>query len=172
MMRPFNSDSVAVICAYTRLGDRDQRLLIGDVDSIDFVEEYGDLVSGHSRFRWNEVMNRIVGEITKEGRSFSDRIDPFDFFRVFVVVPKVDDRRLRTQSGAFLLSAYHESFELDRVLEGMPNVPMYDHYKLTIPAASKPAIRDELESLNINREVLLSSLEVSAESIRRRHGFE
>ena len=172
IVRPFNSDSVAIICAYARLRDSDQRLLVGDVDSKKLVDEYSDFLSGHPRFRWNEAMDRIVGEITKEGRSFSERIDPYDFFRVFVVVPKVDERRLRTQSGAFLLSAFHESFEPERVLERMPNVPLYDHYELTIKAATKPAIREELERLNITRESLLSSLEVSAEAIRERYGFE
>ena len=172
MMRPFNSDSVAVICAYSRLRSTDQRLLVGDTGPIILVDKYSDLASGHTRLRWGEVMDRIVGEITKEGRGFSDRIDPFDLFRVFVVVPKIDERRLRTQSGAFLLSAFHESFEPERVLETMPNVPMYDHFELTIKAAAKPGIRDELERLNITRESLLSSLEVSAEEIRKRYGFE
>lgn len=172
IVRAFNSDSVAIICAYARLRDSDQRLLVGDVGSKKLVDEYSDSVSGHPRFRWNEAMDRIVGEITKEGRSFSERIDPYDFFRVFVVVPKIDERRLRTQSGAFLLSAFHESFEPERVLEKMPNVPLYDHYELTIKAADKLAIRQELERLNITRESLLSSLEVSAKAIRKRHGFE
>lgn len=172
LMQPFNSDSVAVVCAYARLRDRDQRLLVGDVDSKNLWDAHMDVITGNTRFRWNEVMDRIVGEITKEGRGFSERIDPYDFFRVFVVVPKIDERRLRTQSGAFLLSAFHESFEPEDVLARMPNVPLYDHYKLTISAAAKPAIREELERLNITRESLLSSLEVSAESIRARYGFE
>ena len=172
MMQPFNSDSVAVICAYSRLRSTDQRLLVGDVGSLILADVYSDLASGDTRRRWSEVMDRIVGEITKEGRGFTDRIDPFDLFRVFVVVPKIDERRLRTQSGAFLLSAFHESFEPERVLERMPNVPMYDYFKLTIKADAKPGIRDELERLNITRESLLSSLEVSAEAIRKSHGFK
>lgn len=172
IMRSFNSDSVAVICAYARLKDADQAMLTGPRSAAQGLHQYFDTLSGDSRFRWNDVMDRLVGEITKEGRSFSNRIDPVDFFRVFVVVPKIDERRLRTQSGAFILSAFHESFEQDKVLESTPGVPLYNHFVLTIKADAKPGIRDELERLNITRESLLSSLEVSAEAIRKRYGFE
>lgn len=172
IVKPFNSDSVAVICAYARLGENDQRMLVGEDGFTSRIDESHDMVFGDTNFRWSEVMDRMLGEITKEGRGFSDRIDPFDLFRVFVVTPKVDDRRLRQQSGAFLLSASHKYFELESVQENTPYVPLYDHYKLTIKADAKPGIRDELERLNITRESLLSSLEVSAESIRERYGFE
>jgi len=172
IVKPFNSDSIAVICAYARLGEDDQRMLVGEDGFTTRIDEDHDMVSGDTNFRWSDVMDRLVGEITKEGRGFSDRIDPFDLFRVFVVTPKVDDQRLRQQSGAFLLSASHKSFELESVQENTPYVPLYDHYKLTINAEAKPNIREELERLNITRESLLSSLEVSAEAIRKRHGFK
>ena len=172
VMKPFNSDSVAMVCAFTRLREHDQRLLIGDIGSIQQSDVYFDVASSNSRFRWSDVIDRIIGEVTKEGRGFTERIDPFDLFRVFVVVPSIDERRLRTQSGSFLLSAFHESFERDVVLSNTPNVPLYDHYVLAIKATAKPEIREELKRLNITRESLLSSLEVSAEAIRKRHGFD
>lgn len=172
IMKSFGSDAVAVVCAYARLSSRDQRMLIGEKGFTEVVSEITGDKSQKSRVIWRDVTDRIVNEITKEGRGFTDRIDLLDLFRVFVVLPKIDERRLRQQSGAFLLSAFHKSFELETVRANMPNVPMYNHYQLTIEAGAKPEIRKELEHLNITRESLLSSLEVSAESIRQRYGFE
>ena len=178
MVKSFNSDTVALICAYARLGERDQRMLTGiyDRNSQDAVPQGFDAqidhMLGSNNFRWNETLDRILGEVIKHRHHFSNRIDPFDFFKVFAVTPRFELRRLRDQSGAFLLSGFHQRFERNSVIGAMMNTPIYEHRVFTIPAGAKMQMRDDLERLNISKETMLSSPEVSADAIRKRYGFE
>ena len=68
--------------------------------------------------------------IRQEKPYFEARINPGDFYRVFVVEPQQSSERLRAQSGAFLISAFHKRFERVAVLEKNPRIPVYAHYKL------------------------------------------
>ena len=117
-------------------------------------------------------MDRLLGEVIKDRHHFSDRIDPFDFFKVFAVTPKAELRRLREQSGSFLVSGFHQLFDKNAILRAMPNTPVYEHRAFTVPAHAKERIREELARLNISRETMLSSPEVSAAAIRKSYGFE
>ena len=178
MIKSFNSDTIALVCAYARLNIQDQRMLTGvyDPTSSDAESHIRDArldhLLGRYNFRWSETMDRLLGEVIMDRHHFSNRIDPFDFFKVFAVTPKAELRRLREQSGAFLLSGFHQRFERNVVLRAMPNTPIYEHRVFTIPADAKRRIREELERLNISKETMLSSPEVSAEAIRKRYGFE
>ena len=57
--------------------------------------------------------------------------------------------RLKAQSGAFLISAFHERFEREEVLKWNAEVPLYAHHVLEVPFGRKPAIIDELQLLNV-----------------------
>lgn len=178
MVKSFDSDTVAMICAYGRLNLRDQTMLTGIYDQTSMDADYVrlhpkiDQVLGTYNFRWNETMDRLLGEIMKNRHHFSNRIDPFDFFKVFAVTPRSEPRRLREQSGAFLLSGFHQRFERNAVLMAKANTPIYQHRVVRVPASAKSPIRDELARLDISKETMLSSPEVSAEAIRKRYGFE
>ena len=54
--------------------------------------------------------------IRQENPYFEERIDPRDFYQVFVVEPQHSSERLRAQAGAFLVSAFHERFEREEIL--------------------------------------------------------
>ena len=92
-----------------------------------------------------------------------------DFYCVFVIEPRQIHERIRAQSGAFMVSAYHERFERENVLGVNPNIPMYAHYTLTIPEDSKSSILKDLQSVNITREALFPGLDESAQAINRAH---
>ena len=53
-----------------------------------------------------------------------------DFFRVFVVEPQQSVERVRAQSGAFLVSAFHERLERSAILDWNPMIPVYDYSTL------------------------------------------
>ena len=95
-----------------------------------------------------------------------------DFFRFFVVEPQQSFERIRAQSGAFLISAFHERFEADEILGRVENTPVYHHYRLTVPADRKEGILDELEFLNVNREVLFPGLDEAAAAIVKRNDYD
>ena len=80
MVKSFNSDTVALICAYARLSLRDQRMLTGvyDQTSIDAgyhrLDPKVDQVLGTYNFRWNETMDRLLGEVMKNRHYFSNTL--------------------------------------------------------------------------------------------------
>lgn len=96
-------------------------------------------------------------------------MDPRDFFRVFVVEPRRSSGRIRAQSGAFLVSAFHERFEREAILEWNKDTPVYAHSKFTIPAVSKADLADELRLLDVSHETLFPGLDASALAVSERY---
>ena len=101
----------------------------------------------------------------REKPHFQHRIDPRDLFRVFVVEPQQSFERLRAQSGAFLISAFHERFEQEQILECNKFVPTYEHYILLIPPECKNHILAQLRLLNITQDALFPGLDEAAKAI-------
>ena len=159
MVKPFNSDSVSIIANFSKLQRDEQNLLLGKKpippDSND-VSPAGD---------YAEVMDRLYHFIGQEKPYFMKKIDPRDLFRVFVVEPQRSFERIRAQSGAFLISAFHERFERDKILEWNADIPVYDYYTLTVPGKSKECIMDELRLLNITHESLFPGLDEAANAV-------
>ncbi len=83
-------------------------------------------------------MDRLYNYIRREKPYFKERVEPQQSFE-----------RIRAQSGTFLISAFHERFEADEVRGKTGNMPVYHHYRLTVPAHRKEGILDELEFLNV-----------------------
>ena len=150
IIKPFNSDTVSVIANYARLSTYHQKALIG---------EYSE------RSYYPTAMEQLYQLIQSEKPYFVSRIDPRDFYRVIIVEPQKSSERIRAQSGAFLVSAFHQRFEQDEILRWNDGIPVYDHYQLTIPGECKADILDELRMLNITRETLFPGLDSSAEAI-------
>ncbi|MCY4531799.1 MAG: hypothetical protein OXC84_05660, partial [Gammaproteobacteria bacterium] len=93
------------------------------------------------------------------------RQPPRDFYRVFVVEPQQSFERIRAQSGAFLVSAFHERFEQNEVLKWNTGIPVYSHYTFEVPINKKQHILDELRLLNITQETLFPSIDEAAKAI-------
>ena len=76
------------------------------------------------------------------------------------------------QSGAFLISAFHKRFETDQVLKWNKGTPVYHHYKFTILAGEKKNILEELELLNVKREILFPNLDEAAVAVVKRNEYD
>ena len=114
-------------------------------------------------------MSRLYQLIRKDMPYFEERIDPRDFFRVFVVEPQQLFDRIRVQSGAFLISAFHERFECREVLNVNSGIPIYGHFEWEVPYESKRAVQEDLRLLNITRETLCPSLTEAAAAVTQDH---
>ena len=118
-------------------------------------------------------MNRLYQFIRLEKPSFQERIDPIDLLRVVVVEPRRSFERIRVQSGAFLISAFHERFEEVEIQKSTTNLPIYDHYTLGVPngptGTIKGTIREDLETFNITRETMFPGLDEAARSVKEHH---
>ena len=174
LIRSFNSDAIRVIANFAKLPRSEQNLLLGKTE----VETTGDelppdcaqLDTGPAQFA--EARARLLANIRHERPQFEDKIDLRDLFRVFVVEPQRMFDRLRAQSGAFLMSAFHDRFERDEVLEWNAEIPIYAHHVLRVPCAeqAKTKLLEDLKLLNVTREVLLPSVDESAYAVTTLHG--
>ena len=153
LVRPYDSDSISIITNFAKLSHSDQSLLLGKRRGI-------------KTYKYANVMGKLYHLIGQEKPHFQRRIDPRDLFRVFVVEPQQSFERLRAQSGAFLISAFHERFESNQILRWNKDIPTYKHYTLTIPHECKCRILKELSLLNITHEALFPGLDETARAIK------
>ena len=158
LVKPFNSDTISVVGHFAKLSRGEQEMLLSkDQGSTD--QEY------RGTNPYQAAMDRLVQYIQEEKPYFQNRIDVRDFFRVFVVEPQQMAERVRVQSGAFLVSAFHEQFEREEIERRVINVPVYAHYTLPIPQDRKPYIVEDLQLINIKRETLYPGLDEAAKAI-------
>ena len=159
LVKPFNSDRITIIANFAKLSLTDQQLLLTN------ESEYGD---AESAAYFPQAMERLYHLIRQEKPHFQEKIDPGDLLRVFIVEPQRSFERIRTQSGAFLISAFHERFEPDKILEWNGGIPIYDDYALEVPHTDKEDIMKELSLLNITRETLFPGIDEAAKAVTDR----
>ena len=159
LIKSFNSDTVSIIANFAKLRHPEQNLLLGSEGS-DFNE-------------YSYSMGRLYHFIRQEKPHFKEEIDPRDLFRVFVVEPQQSFERIRAQSGAFLISVFHERFEREEILQLNDDIPVYDHYTLTVSGGSeKDYIMEDLRLLNVTRETLFPGLDEAAKAVAQRYSAE
>ncbi len=107
--------------------------------------------------------------IQSESPYLKERLDIRDLFRVFVLEPQQMFPRIRAQSGAFLMSAFHDRFERVGVHKWNPETPAYWHFLLKVPQAHKKSLRADLRLLNVTRESLFPSVDETATAITRHY---
>lgn len=160
IIKPFSSDTVRVIANFAKLSRVEQNVLLGIANWSEGWERDPQAVGTYSH-----IMQRLYDLIRQEKPAFQDIIDPRDFFRVLVVEPQQSFARIRAQSGAFLISAFHERFERERIREWNSGIPVYDHFVFTVERENKERISDELQLLNVTRESLYPGLNEAANSV-------
>ena len=169
LVKAFDSDTVSIIANLAKLPRSEQDMLMGlsEPEEFDSNKELG---------RPNDysiVMDRLYHYIRREKPYFEKRIDIRHMFQVFVVEPEQSFERIRAQSGAFLISAFHKQFETEQIRERVlkANIPLYHHYKLAVPVECKKTILNELELLNVKREVLFPGLDEAAAAVVRKDEY-
>ena len=174
VVKPFNSDTISMIVNFAKLSRSEQNRLLSKTDK-DTSEE-GDVApyyDDNGQNGYEATLTRLHHFIAQEKPYFDPRIDPRDFFKVFIAEPQQSFDRLRAQSGAFLVSAFHQRFETDQILERVHYIPIYSHlyrhHVLTVQNDKKEAILEELRWLNITPDVLFPELDTAAEEIKKRY---
>ena len=162
LVKTFDSDAISIVTNFAKLNRWEQDVLLGR-RRVDLPNSH--IVSGVTVHDYEFAMGRLLGFIGQEKPRFEAAVDPRDFFRVFVVEPQQAFERLRAQSGAFLLSAFHERFERSKVIRWNEFTPVYYHYVLQVPAATKPLLLDELALLGVTRETMIPGLDEAARAI-------
>ena len=140
LIKPYSSDTISLVSNFARLSHKDREVLLGRIGGQDGLVEY------------NRSLSRLYHLIRQEKPYFEQLIDPVDLFRVFVVEPQQRFNRIRAQSGAFIISAFHERLERNVIRKRTRDVPTYFHYPIEVTHARKKDILAELGMVNITRE--------------------
>ena len=169
MVKPFSSDVVSVLTNFARLRRSEQNLLLGKtkedtIDDVDAGVGDGQLVLENE---YDLAMNRLYQFIRLERPSFADRIEPRDLLRIIVVEPRKSFERIRAQSGAFLISAFHEQFDEKAVKKPYPNSKTFHHYMFPVPCSKKATIAEELATIGITDETMFPGLDQTAKGIEK-----
>ena len=146
---------------WVKLHAWEQGLLVGK-RRLDLPEGW---FHGVSRGHYDKVMRRLLGLIGQEKPRFEAALDVRDLFKVFVVEPQQFFERIRAQSGAFLISAFHERFERDSVVRWNEHTLLYRHYTLSVPSCKKGELLEELALLGVTREAMFPGLDEAARAI-------
>ena len=162
MIKTFNSDRISIIANFAKLTNAEQELLLGFIK-----EDSRSSDRSPDGLEYEATMRRLYHFIRQEKSYFEKRIEFRDLLQVFVVEPRQSFPRIRAQSGAFLISAFHRTFERLKVRDWNDRIPIYDHYPLRIPPKSKKDILDELRFLNITSETLYPGLGRAAEAVNQ-----
>ena len=165
LVRRFDSDVISIIANFTKLPRFEQDMLMGEFNPGEAAQR-SEL--GYST-DYSHIMDRLYHYIRQEKPHFKERIDVRDLFKVFIVEPQQSFERIKVQSGAFIISAFHKRFEKKEILAWNKYIPIYDHYQFIVPAGSKEKILDELSLHNVRREVLFPDLDETAEAIGQRY---
>ena len=167
LIKPFNSDTVSVLTNFAKLPLGEQNVLLGS--TWDDLKRQGHCIDNLREGTTQAAMNALYGAIRQEKPHFRKEIDPRLFFQVFVVEPQQSFQRIRAQSGAFLISAFHERFERREILKWNSGIPVYDHYTFEVAMEDKEKILGELRLLNITRDTLLPGLDQAAQTVTEFH---
>lgn len=111
----------------------------------------------------HKPVDRLVQFIRSEKPSFRAQIDGRELTDVWYVIPKLSNRRIIAQSGAFLI--YGLCRDPKRYLH--PNG--IAHRETIIPESEKSNIRNELASLGITESTLFPEIDKAADLIRRKY---
>ena len=161
LVKPFDSDAISIVANFAKLHAWEQDLLVGK-RRLDLPEGW---FRGVNRGHYDKVMRRLLGLIGQEKPRFEAMVDPRDLFKVFVVEPQQSFERIRAQSGAFLISAFHKRFERERVVRWNERTPAYRHYTLNVPVSKKCELLEELSLLGVTREAMFPGLDEAARAI-------
>ena len=164
MVSSHDSDKVSIVANFARISRADQNRLLSrtEEDTVHDVSPSSDDIT------YDSIMTRLTNYIGREKPYFADAIDVRDLLRVLVVEPKQRFERLRAQSGAFMISAFHDRFEREEVVKNGAGQPVYWHYKLRVPPDCKETLRKELGWMDISQQRLYGDVSTAAEGITKR----
>jgi hypothetical protein len=146
-VRFFDSDTVSCIANLALLTASDR-------NSIDFN-------LGQNDFNDSQPIKKLIYRILQEKPFFQPKINPDDLKKVISIHPKLNNKRIIAQSGAFLL--FGEQSDISDNING------FQVCTTRIDKAKKAQVRNDLARLNITRELMYPDIEKVAEDIRTKY---
>jgi hypothetical protein len=154
----YDSDSVSCLANLANMTSEEK-------DEIDRLREslkglFGDRLI--AKFNENPVLERLHQFIRSEKPYFLPIINPIDLFQPYYVHPKMSNRRILAQSGAFILYG------------NIPPKTMFFPYQIEetqfiVPESQKTFIREALDNIGINESTLFPEIDKAAARIKNQY---
>lgn len=116
-----------------------------------------------TNFNEEPVVDELLYNIQMEKSHFRPKINPNDLMRPVYVKPKLNNKRIIAQSGAFLL------YGAKRMSGKNKEIELVKIRSVAIPHDAKADIRKELEMLGIHESTLFPEIDKTAEFIASRY---
>ena len=113
-----------------------------------------------AKFNENGVIKRLHQSIRSEKSYFQPIINPIDLLLPYYVHPKMSNRRILAQSGAFIL---YGIVPFKKIF--WPYMIKETHFR--VPQKAKEPIRKALANLGINESTLFPEIDKAAEGIKK-----
>ena len=151
----YDSDSVSCIANLANMTAEEK------VDIYRLSESLAGDPSNIEKFNKDGVIERLLQFIRAEKTYFQPIMDPIDLFVPYYVHPKMSNRRILAQSGAFIL------YGLDEPKIYLPT--RIDPKQFIVPRDQKSTIRKALENIGINESTLFPEIDKAAARIKNRY---
>lgn len=161
-------DVYSVPAKYRKYYDSDTLACIANLANLSSEEKQEIISCGiHDIETFNKdikPINRLVQFVRSERPHFHSEIEPSDLFFPYFAVPKMNNRRIIAQSGAFLIFGLDIGPKTPRWRRRHP----ITRQRIEVPERAKLYIRKELENIGINESTLFPELDRAASYIVRR----
>ena len=155
----YDSDSVSCLANLANMTSDEKTEINGLRENLK-----GDISSASNikKFNENDVINRLHQFIKSEKPYFQPIINPIDLFKPYYVHPKMSNRRILAQSGAFILYGINAPKKIY-----IPNPIKETPY--VVPKDEKSTIRKALENIGINESTLFPEIDKAAARIKNQY---
>jgi len=151
LVRYFDSDTVSCL---TNLARCDVQLK-EDIRTLLTDKRCDDTEAGISWFNRERPAKRLLHFISGEKPAFAPDIVPSHLRRIFLVKPKLSNRRILAQEGCFFAFGLIDEIPA----RGMPGVQVQ---RIKIPAGDKAGILAQLKRIAINERTMFPEIERAA----------
>jgi hypothetical protein len=155
----YDSDSVSCLANLSNMTSEEKAEIYRLRESLK-----GDISSASNIMKFNKynVIKRLHQFIRSEKSYFLPIIDPIDLFKPYYVHPKLSNRRILAQSGAFILYGIDAPKKMF-----FPN-PI-EETPFIVPKDEKSTIRKALENIGINESTLFPEIDKAAARIKNQY---
>ena len=118
-----------------------------------------------ARFNGEDVVDRLLQFIRAEKPYFRPFMEPADLFAQYYVHPKMSNRRILAQSGAFILYGLEAPKAMFRPYT-------LEETRFVVPKGKKRRIRKALDNIGVNESTLFPEIDKAAARIKESYRIE
>lgn len=159
----YDSDSVSCIANLANMTSEEKDDIYQSIECrIRLLESLkGDLSNSENikKFNKNSVVERLLQFIRTEKPYFQPIMNPVDLFVPYYVHPKMSNRRILAQFGAFIIYGFDPP--KDRFFPYQ-----IEETQFLVPRDEKGRIREDLDNIGINERTLFPEIDKAAGSIK------